>query len=309
VQRLFDINCQLIQTIFMRKIILLSGILFCLLQAGISQDKIYRNNGKVVEAKIIEIGSSEIKYKEFNNPDGPVYVLEADRIKKIVFQNGKEQKFEDNLKDPERYAGQRNKAIKLNFLSALYGYSEIGFEKSTGVGKGFEVSLGIIGAGKSEIINYYNGQNNQLGEVKRSPGGFFVTGGYKFGKLPDFILFGKSKATHLMQGTYVKPILYIGNYKENRIVEKANNTYEVGKQNVTFGALQIEVGRQWVLGENLLLDIYQGIGYGVDNKKPVYDYIYDYGYNASAFNYANARAGTSPGFSFTFGIKLGWLLK
>ena len=112
-----------------------------------------------------------------------------------------------------------------------------------------------------------------------------------------------------MQGTYVKPILYIGNYKENRIVEKANNTYEVGKQNVTFGALQIEVGRQWVLGENLLLDIYQGIGYGVDNKKPVYDYIYDYGYNASAFNYANARAGTSPGFSFTFGIKLGWLLK
>jgi hypothetical protein len=294
----------------MRKILLLSAFLFCLLQTSISQDKIYRNNGKIVEAKIIEIGSSEIKYKEFNNPDGPIYVLEADRIKKIVFQNGKEQKFEDNLKDPERYAGQLNKAVKLNFLSALYGYTEIGFEKSTGVGKGFEVSLGIIGAGKSEIINYYNSQNTQLGEVKRSPGGFFVTGGYKFGKLPDFILFGKSKATHLMQGTYVKPILYLGNYKENRIVEKANNTYEVGKQNVTFGALQIELGRQWVLGERLLLDIYEGIGYGVDNKKAVYDYIFNnYGENTSAFNYANARAGTSPGLSFTFGIKLGWLLK
>jgi len=123
----------------MKKILFLSALTFCLSQAVISQDKIYRNNGKVVEAKIIEIGSSEVKYKEFNNPDGPVYVLESDRIKKIVFQNGKEQKFEDNLKDPERYAGQGNKAIKLNFLSALYGYSEIGFEKSTGVGKGFEV--------------------------------------------------------------------------------------------------------------------------------------------------------------------------
>ena len=291
----------------MRKIILLSGILFCLLQAGISQDKIYRNNGKVVEAKIIEIGSSEIKYKEFNNPDGPIYVLEADRIKKIVFQNGKEQKFEDNLKDPERYAGQRNKAIKLNFLSALYGYSEIGFEKSTGVGKGFEVSLGIIGAGKAGILDYYN---SQLGEVKRSPFGAFVSGGYKFGKLPDFILFGKSKATHIMQGTYVKPIVYVGNYTENRVVYKANNSYEVGEQNVTFGALQIEVGRQWVLGEKLVLDIYEGIGYGFDNKKDSYEDIYSGYYdNAAAFNYVNARAGKSPGLSFTFGLKLGLLLK
>ncbi len=29
----------------------------------------------------------------------------------------------------------------------------------------------------------------------------------------------------------------------------------------------------------------------------------------AAFNYANARAGNSPGFSLTFGLKLGWLVK
>ncbi len=120
-----------------------------------SQDKIYRNNGKVVEAKILEIGSDEIKYKEFSNPDGPIYILETDKIKKIVFANGTSQQFNDNLKDPERYAGQLNKALKLNFLSPLYGYTEIGFEKSTGVGKGFEFSLGIIGLGKSEQLEYY----------------------------------------------------------------------------------------------------------------------------------------------------------
>ena len=104
----------------------------------------------VVEAKILEIGSDEIKYKEFHNLDGPIYVLETDRIKKIVFENGTVQKFQDSYKDAERYAGQLNKAIKLNFLSPLYGYTEIGFEKSLGVGKGYEVSLGIIGLGKSE---------------------------------------------------------------------------------------------------------------------------------------------------------------
>lgn len=292
----------------MRKNIFLFAFLFGLVQAGISQDKIYRNNGKIVEAKIIEIGSSEIKYREFSNPDGPIYVLEADRIKKIVFQNGKEQKFEDNLKDPERYAGQANKAIKLNFLSPLYGYTEIGFEKSTGAGSGFELSLGILGAGKAGSLGYYNGQFN---EVKRSPSGVFISGGYKFGKLPDFILFGKSKASHLMQGTYVKPIFYFGHYTENQMQEKSINVYEKNRQKVTFAALQLELGRQWVMGERFLLDIYWGLGYGFDNKeysvKHLNNNIY-YG-DEAAFNYANTRAGRSPGLSGTFGIKVGWLIK
>lgn len=289
-----------------KKIQLFAIFVFLLAQFANSQDKIYRNNGKVVEAKIIEIGSSEIKYREFNNPDGPVYVLETDRIKKIIFQNGTVQKFEDNLKDPERYTGQRNKVLKLNFLSPLYGYTEIGFEKSTGVGKGFEVSLGIIGAGKTGILVY---DNNQLGEVKRSPFGVFVSGGYKFGKLPDFILFGKSRMSHLMQGTYIKPIIYLGKYKENRILYKGNQ-YEVGKQNVSFGAIQIEVGRQWILGERFALDFFEGLGYGFDNKKDNEDAYNSYYFeDAAAFNYANARLGKSPGLSFTFGIKVGMLLK
>ena len=268
-----------------------------------AQDRIYRNNGKIIEVKVIEIGSGEVKYRMYNDQQGLIYVLEADRIKKIVFEDGREQLFQDNLKDMERYAGQRKKALKLNFLSMLYGYSEIGFEKNTGYGKGFEVSIGIIGAGKSGVLDYYN---SQVGEVRRNPSGFFISGGFKLGKLPDFILFGKTRASHLMQGTYVKPILYAGNYKENKIVNKAG-TIEVGKQNVTFGALQIEIGRQWVLGDKFLFDIYEGLGYGFDNKKEDPDFLYDE--NSSAFNYVNARLGKSPGLSYTFGIKLGWLIK
>jgi hypothetical protein len=276
--------------------------------AALSQDKIYRQNGKVVEAKIIEVGSAEIKYREFKDPDGPIYVLETDRIKKIVYANGKEQKFGDDFKDPERYAGQRNKAIKLNFLSALYGYTEFGFEKSTGVGMGYELSAGIIGLGKSDIIDVFD---YQMTTVRKQQLGLFFSGGYKFGKLPDFILFGRSRMSHLMQGTYIKPVMYLGFYKENRIVEKSNNNLEVGKQNVIFGAAQIEIGRQWVLGDKFLLDIYEGLGYGFDNKKDSYQSfnngsIFD---NTTAYNYANVRLGRSPSLSYSFGIKLGLLIK
>lgn len=293
----------------MKKILLILVVLFSAQQAAIGQDKIYRQNGKVLLAKVVEVGSSEVKYREFDNLNGPIYVLESDRIKKIVYENGKVETFSDNIKDPERYANQSDKAIKMNFLSPLYGYFELGFEKSTGFGRGYEVSLGIIGAGKSSYIGWYAGQ---LGDIKRNPFGAFVSGGFKFGKLPDFLIFGKSKASHLMQGTYAKPILYFGNYKENIIIEKANNLYEVGTQNVTFGALQVEIGRQWVLGEKLLMDFYWGIGYGVDNKKDVFQsyngnpYYFE---DESAFNYANARAGRSPGLSATFGLKLGLLMK
>ncbi|MEP7371756.1 MAG: hypothetical protein ABI675_00110 [Chitinophagaceae bacterium] len=274
-----------------------------------AQDKIYRQNGKVIEAKIIEVGSGEIKYKEFNNPNGPIYVLESDRIKKIVYENGKEEKFIDNLKDPERYAGQLKNAIKINFFSPLYGYTEFGFERSTGVGKGFEFSVGFIGLGKSERLDWYY---NQLGSTKRNQGGAFISGGYKFGKLPNFVLFGKTKMSHIMQGTYAKPILYIGHYKENLIEDKGNSNYEVGKQQVTFGALQIEIGKQWVFGDKVVLDFYYGLGYGIDNKKDSfqgYNTGYDYYENTSAFNYANARVGKSPGLSASFGLKLGLLIK
>lgn len=301
---------------------LLSAILFLLFyHVSQAQDKIYRNNGNVILAKIIEVGSSEIKYKDFDNLDGPVYVLETDRIKKIVFENGKVETFKENLKDMERYEGQSTKAVKINFFSPLYGYFEASYEKSTGFGKGYELSLAIIGAGKSSIINsnyYYSGGSNpgQLGEVKTGQFGFFATGGYKFGKLPDFIIFGKSRASHIMQGTYIKPLIYIGHYKENILYQKSSGTdpFIVGKQNVTFGALQIEVGRQWVFGEKITLDIYEGLGYALDNKKDSYQpYYYStspyFLQETSAFNYGNFRLGKSPALSFTIGVRVGMLLK
>src|SRR5258705_9359652 len=119
----------------MQKFICLSALLLFAFIFSSAQDKIYRKNGKIVEAKIIEIGTDEIKYKELNNPDGPVYVLETDRISKIVYENGKVERFTVDIKDPEKYMGQLKKAIKIDFLGPLLGYSQISFEKSTGVGK------------------------------------------------------------------------------------------------------------------------------------------------------------------------------
>lgn len=270
-----------------------------------AQDKIYRKNGKTVEAQVLEIGTDEIKYKIFGQGDGPIYVLERDRVSKIVYANGRTEKFEAGLSltDPERYAGQATQAIKFDFMGPLIGYAQIGYEKSTGVGRGYEATLAIIGAGKNQRVDFYDGNNYRL--EKRNQFGLAASFGYKFNKLPTFLFSRNTRFTHLMQGSYLKPIVYLGNYSENRVAYKANQQYTLERQNITFGAIQAELGKQWVFGEKILLDTYFGLGYGFDNKKQD-SYYYDDG---SAFNYLNARGGRSPGISATWGIKLGLLLK
>lgn len=290
------------KTDFMRKVVACLVTIFLFSLSVSAQDKIYRKNGQVVKAKVLEIGSEEIKYRLPDSTETIVYVLEKDRINKIEFENGRVETFTMNLKDPEQYADQLRHGIKINFIGPLIGYTQITYEKSLGVGKGYEVSLGIIGAGKNRILDYYD---NTLRETKRNQFGLSAGFGYKFSKLPDFI-FGKTRFTHLMQGSYARPTVYLGNFSENEVVYKANNQYEVQRQNITFGALQVELGKQWVFGDRMLLDTYWGFGYGFDNRAVDEGYYYD---DNTSYNYINQRLGKSPGFSLTGGIRVGLLLK
>lgn len=288
----------------MRKNVVTVFVLLLFCHSLAAQDKVYRKNGQIIKAKILEIGSTEIKYKVFGMDEGPVYVLETDRISKIEFENGKVEKFTPNLKDPEQYEGQLRKAIKVDFLGPLLGYTQVTYEKSTGVGKSLELTLGIIGAGKNQTLEWYN---NTLETTKRNQFGLSAGVGYKFSKLPDFLL-GRTRYTHLLQGAYARPVFYIGNYSENVIVYKASTSlYSAEKHNTTFAALQLELGKQWIFADRVAMDMYWGFGYGFDNKGKKDSYYDDS--ETSAYNYINARVGRSPGLSFTFGIKVGGLLK
>lgn len=53
-----------------------------------AQDVISLKSGNKVSAKILEINTSEIKYKRFDNPNGPTYVVSKSDIQKIEYENG-----------------------------------------------------------------------------------------------------------------------------------------------------------------------------------------------------------------------------
>ncbi|MFN3795266.1 MAG: hypothetical protein ACK4RX_11445 [Chitinophagaceae bacterium] len=286
----------------MQKTLLLTLFVgFCFLAQA--QDKIIRNNGTTILCKIKEVGLDEVKYLEYNQLDGPLFSIAKSNVKRIEFENGKQQAYagrNEAIKDPEQYAGQSNRAIKMNFLSPLLGFSHFTYEQSTGVGKSYEISLGVIGMGKNNIIEY-NYLVNGLEEARRDQFGLFAGFGYKFNKLPDF-LFGRTSFSHLMQGTYIKPVIYAGTYRENVVTYK-NSQYSLEKQGVNFAAIHTELGKQWVFGDKMVLDAYWGLGYGFDNKSE------DEWADLTAYHYVTSRAGRSPGLSFSIGLRIGLLLK
>lgn len=53
-----------------------------------AQDIITLKNGEDLKAKILEVLSNEIKYKRYDNMDGPIFTLRKSEILMITYQNG-----------------------------------------------------------------------------------------------------------------------------------------------------------------------------------------------------------------------------
>ncbi len=53
-----------------------------------AQDVIITNDSRKIDAQIIEVSQTEVKYKEKSNPNGPTFVLNTQEINSIIYANG-----------------------------------------------------------------------------------------------------------------------------------------------------------------------------------------------------------------------------
>ncbi len=53
-----------------------------------SQDTIRFRNGDIKIAKISEVGISNVKFRSFDNPDGPIYIADKNEIDRIKYKSG-----------------------------------------------------------------------------------------------------------------------------------------------------------------------------------------------------------------------------
>lgn len=71
------------------KFISLVTILVYCCTVTFAQDIIVTKDAKQIKAKITEVSKSEIRYKDFDNLNGPVFVLPIEDINSIIYSNGK----------------------------------------------------------------------------------------------------------------------------------------------------------------------------------------------------------------------------
>ena len=69
-------------------------ILFCTLAVltalfTFAQDIIITNDARKINAKILEVSKSEIRYEEKDNIDGPTFIMSINDINSIIYANGK----------------------------------------------------------------------------------------------------------------------------------------------------------------------------------------------------------------------------
>ena len=62
------------------------------------QDIITKKDGTDIQARILEITTSEVKYKKFSNIDGPIFTLPKSEILIVRYENGENEVFSENNK-------------------------------------------------------------------------------------------------------------------------------------------------------------------------------------------------------------------
>lgn len=80
----------------MRKYLFLIFLFASTLTAS-AQDVIVKKDGSTILSKVIEIGTAEIKYKKWNNQNGPNYTISKSEVQAINYENGDKETFGEEV--------------------------------------------------------------------------------------------------------------------------------------------------------------------------------------------------------------------
>ena len=78
----------------MKRVISTLLFLFISIAAALADDIIVLKNGDIINAVVLEITPTEIKYKKASNPNGPIYTIDKTTVLSIKYENGEVEKFD-----------------------------------------------------------------------------------------------------------------------------------------------------------------------------------------------------------------------
>ncbi|MEO8151112.1 MAG: hypothetical protein ABI723_26000 [Bacteroidia bacterium] len=269
-----------------------------------AQDIIYKKDKTTIKAKISEVGLDEIKYWDFDNLDGPQFIMSKDEISKIVFSNGREMII---TPDPYSASGDvdirdKTHVVKFEFFSPLTQDIAFGYEYMIRVGLNVEGKIGIIGPGLSANDNH--------------AAGAFVKIGPKFLLSTDYVMHGM-QYSHAMRGRYLKPEISVSIYAQD-MQQSSGYGGSAQTDRIKYGSYGISLvyGRQAILGKVATIDWYFGMGYAfhtadiINSTKTAHsgnNYYSDIYKTQQTYDYSHIYFGKSVPLIMSAGITLGYL--
>lgn len=159
-----------------------------------SQDIIYKKDNTKIEAKILEINQSEVRYKMFTNPDGPLYIMYKSDVVKIEYPNGQVEVYNPEIKKEEPQIVKDDYAVKterqkdaysvdgdfmrnvvsINLLQAMLGFASASYE--------WVEPKGVFGIKIPIGYNFDSGNSISLATLSEDNSNFF--GGIAFNLYP-----------------------------------------------------------------------------------------------------------------------------
>jgi len=181
----------------LQRIFLIFAVLWVSVVSAFAQDIITLKNGDDIKALVQEIGEVEVKYKKYDNPNGPNYTLKKSEVFMIRYANGSKDVFADSTssvstkqttvtEQPGKFVCEGCDVIRLknnmeiHVLNLEIGESDVRFKKadySSGTVyflKKYEIATIIYSDGKKEDFTAFTlepatkGRKNILGVDKRS---------------------------------------------------------------------------------------------------------------------------------------------
>ena len=262
-----------------------------------AQDTLFVKKKAPVICKIVEIGIDEIKYKAWDNLEGPVIVVLKRDVYKISYQNGKSEFVEPDELDINKEAEilDKKSVLKFGVFALLNNHFSVGYERVIDVGKNIEAKIAYIGIGSSSS--------------GIDVSGFYSKFGFKFLLGNDYYVKGM-KYIHPLKGRYIKPeLIYSFVFEKNKGYYSAYPSQQMYYDiNSSAFAFNLVYGRQFILGNIMTLDYSVGVGYGFTLSKTsinVNSNWSDYRTNYYSHYYFNREFPLTV----TAGLNIGFILK
>ncbi len=251
---------------------------------GISaQDIIVKTDSTKVEAKITEISDFEIKYYDWDNQSGPLFIIAVDKIAYIKFANGKITNYSNHVNslstDLDAAAINRKNILKVSPFSPMTGHLDFEYERVFSKRMTCVSEVGIIGVNANKYAD-----NKGLG--------VFFSGGVRFYKGQEI----REKNTFYnnnFSGLYAQAKLGFEVYNFDYDYWEQTSTGSAEKtqnENVVGGSIMLGLGKQWVFGSRVTVDVGVALGYVFVNEftYTTQESLWDGSYTANTYTITNS---------------------